>query len=523
MVLNAKVIDKIFFFICFFLIFNNIPEILQANTIGSILQDKLVFYPLILGGIYTIYLQYKCSNVFVNLNKFVLYFCIFLIVNLFSLVLGLVNYSYYGLIINGPIDQIEKLPKILAVLSQFHIQADKQVILLWWMLIRTVKNLILESIYTFGGAYMIYCWYYLDWERGMSILVRATICSTIVVCLYSIIEIFYLSGNLIATDILKAITPFFHVVLTDHGWWPPLLWKGQLRSVFAEPSYFGTYAAFAMPFLLYKFINDLSKWKYAYVIIFTFFIFCLFLTKARTGVVLFCGEIFLLMAYSVYLRNRQFFKQVLLILLCTIISFLGANFFINNIENGIMSNSITRKDVSIHVSEYMQDNVTSLASTNKRSNNARYSIMLADLKIGIDYPILGVGKNLRDAYVPDYLPQMAEGNKEIERWNLDMHKFGVLRFGFPRLSEYATRFAESGILGLLVFLCVPLFLLRQLLMRLFKSSTVYDKKIIYLFFSLSLIGILTAAIGGNINSRYCYWILLGLGFAMCSKSRNDQE
>lgn len=518
---NVKIIDRLFFLICFFLIFSNIPESLQINTIGSVLKDKLIFYPLALGGIYTIYLQYKYNNIFVNLNKFVLYFCIFLIVNLLSLIFGLINYSYYELILNGPVDQIEKLPKVLDILSQFHIQVDKQVILLSWMLIRTVKNLILESIYTFGGAYMIYCWYCFDWKRGMNILIRATICSVIVVCLYSIIEVFYLSGNLIATNILKIITPFFHVVLTDNGWWPPLLWNGQLRSIFAEPSYFGTYAAFAIPFLLYKIINDLSKWRCAYIAIFIFFTFCLFLTKARTGVVLFCGEIFLFIAYSFYLRDKQFFKQVLFVLFYASISFLGANFFINNIEGGIINNLPTGKDVSTHVSEYMKENVTSLASTNQRSNNARYSIMLADLKIGIDYPILGVGKNLRDAYVPDYLPPMAEGNKEIERWNLDMHKFGVLRFGFPRLSEYATRFAESGILGLLVFICVPLFLLKQLLMVLFNSSMINKEKMIYLFFTLSLIGILTAAIGGNINSRYCYWVLLGLGFAMCSKIKSN--
>ena len=286
---NVKIIDRLFFLICFFLIFSNIPESLQINTIGSVLKDKLIFYPLALGGIYTIYLQYKYNNIFVNLNKFVLYFCIFLIVNLLSLIFGLINYSYYELILNGPVDQIEKLPKVLDILSQFHIQVDKQVILLSWMLIRTVKNLILESIYTFGGAYMIYCWYCFDWKRGMNILIRATICSVIVVCLYSIIEVFYLSGNLIATNILKIITPFFHVVLTDNGWWPPLLWNGQLRSIFAEPSYFGTYAAFAIPFLLYKIINDLSKWRCAYIAIFIFFTFCLFLTKARTGVVLFCG------------------------------------------------------------------------------------------------------------------------------------------------------------------------------------------------------------------------------------------
>lgn len=67
--MNKKICDKLFFVICFVLIFNNIPNILQMNLIGSILADKLVFYPLIIGCIYTIYCQYKYKNVLINFNK----------------------------------------------------------------------------------------------------------------------------------------------------------------------------------------------------------------------------------------------------------------------------------------------------------------------------------------------------------------------------------------------------------------------------------------------------------------------
>lgn len=53
--MNKKIINFLFFFISFFLIFNNIPKIIQMNFLGGPVQSKLVFYPLFTGFIYTIY------------------------------------------------------------------------------------------------------------------------------------------------------------------------------------------------------------------------------------------------------------------------------------------------------------------------------------------------------------------------------------------------------------------------------------------------------------------------------------
>lgn len=64
--MNIKVRDGLFFCICFTLIFNNIPKILQMNFLGgSVLGGKLVFYPIFLGIIYTIYCHVKYKNIFV--------------------------------------------------------------------------------------------------------------------------------------------------------------------------------------------------------------------------------------------------------------------------------------------------------------------------------------------------------------------------------------------------------------------------------------------------------------------------
>lgn len=504
--MSSKIKNQLFFLICFTLIFNNIPKVLQMNFIGSVLGDKLVFYPLIIGFVYTIYCEYKYKNVLVNVDKFINYIVIYVSLIMLSSIIGLYTYPYYDLIFSGPVEQIEKLPKVLSILQSFGINIEEKTLLILWIIIRVIKGLLLETIYTFGGAYMIYCWYHNNWQQGFKILSKAIICSITVILLYSSIEIFYLAGNKTATEILAVITPFFHVVLTAHDWWPPLLWKEQLRSIFAEPSFLGIYAAFVIPFLWYKFMVNKDKYKIVYSLIITFFIFLVFLTKARTAIALFSGEVCILLLYMVYLRNKIFIKNVMLICTCIVISFISANIFISNMAN-------TKTNTEVGVEQYFEDNLGSLASTEKRSNTARYSIILANLNIGIDYPVLGVGLNLNDAYIPDYLPEMSENNHEVNMWINDQKEMGILKSGFPNLCEYSSRFSETGFIGLIIFLIPAILLLKCLIIKILDKKIKYKE--IYVFYSISFIGILAAGMSNSINVVYCYWVLLGLGYAMC--------
>lgn len=504
-----KIRDYIFFLICIALLFNNIPKIFQINFIGNVLGDKLVFYPLIIGFIYTTYYQYKYKNILIDFYKINKYIIGYFVIIMISLIIGLYSYSYYDLILDGPIEQIEKLPRVLMLLQGLGINIEEKSLLILWMIVRVIKGLLLETIYTFGGAYMIYCWYYNNWQQGFKILSKAIICSIIIILLYSSIEIFYLAGSKFATEILIVITPIFHVVM-EHDWWPPLLWKGQLRSIFAEPSYFGMYAAFAMPFLWYRIIkNENKKYEYLYIIINILFVFCLFLTKARTAVALFLIENIIFMSLIFYYQNKIVIKKGLIILICGLISFISANMFAF-VENK------SDVDFGVEVNSYIDENLGSIASTNQRSNNARYSVMIADLKIGLENPVFGEGRDLRSAYVYDNLPDMGKDNAEIKMWKEDSMEYGLLRFGVPVLSEYTSQFAETGILGVIAFLIAPVILIVKFCKKIVAKQTLDIKEwLMYITIFISLLGILIGAIAGNINSRYCYWVLLGLGYAMC--------
>lgn len=516
--MDKKILNILFLFIIISLIFNSIPKPIQMNFIGGILGNKLSFYPFVVGVVYTLYCQYKYKNVLVNSNKFLKFIAVYLVVTSFSLIIGLYTYPHYDLVLNGPVTQIEKLPKLIATLNNYGIYINEKILIAFWMIARTIKSVLLEALYTFGGAYIIFCLYYNDWKRAFKVLITAILASSVVIFGYSCIELFYLSGNEIAKEILITINPYIHIIKSDGTWWPPLLWPGQLRSIFAEPSYFGIYFAFAMPILWYVFITVKEQcYKVISFSAIIFFTFCLFLTQARTAVGLFVGEVFILFIFTAYLRNKFIFKQVSKIFVAIGTAFILSGLFINNL---LVDN---RYNID-NVEGYIESNLTSLASASHRSNGARYSIMIADLKIGLDYLLTGVGTGLRNAYIPDYLPEMAKDNGEVQMWIKNQKEKGVLRSGFPKLGEYTSRFAETGIIGLTLFLVPQFILLRKLYLKITDKSIIIDDKLPYIFFTISLIGIMASGLGDSINITYCYWVLLGLGYAMCfTKTINEES
>lgn len=117
-------------------------------------------YPLLIGFIYTAYCQWKYKDVIYKWNVFKKFIFAYLAVLLVSLAWGLFNYPYYEQILNGPADQIEKLPKVLAILQGIGISVAEKTLLEIWMFVRPIKVVLFETLYTFGIAYMIFCWYH---------------------------------------------------------------------------------------------------------------------------------------------------------------------------------------------------------------------------------------------------------------------------------------------------------------------------------------------------------------------------
>lgn len=515
--MNKKICDVIFGGMVFALIFSAIPDEIRSNFLGGASAKHLTFYPLVVGIVYTIYCQWKYKRIFMNSRSYFTFFGIYFAVSLGSTIWGLYTYPYYAEVLHGPVDQIEKLPYAAAWLRNHHIMIDEQLLAQLWMIARIMKSVFQEALWAWGGAYIIFCWYFKRVQDGVHVLLKALYAAIGCVLIYSLVDIFYLAGNETAKSILITINPYMHEIKENGTWWPPLLWtQAQLRSLFAEPSYFGIFSAFAAPMIWYSWVKAQS-WRKKTMIggIWMAWSFCLFLTQARTGVALLIGETALLILLTVLVRKQYLFRFIVMLVCVTGLSFGGAiqYIFFCNIESMQSSEKRMTAAEKSGTEVYFDKNVASLASTSQRSNGARYSIMIADFRIGMAHPLLGVGTNLRNAYIPDYLPSLAQNNGEVRMWLTNQREKGILKAGFPRLGEYTSRFAENGVLGLMIFLFPPCYLGIGLLLAMLRKKLGDEQEKMGIFLLLALVGTMAAGIGDTINITYCYWIILGLGYA----------
>lgn len=524
---GIRIRNFLFFLTIVTMIFCNIPHKIQLNFLGSIMGGKLSVYPLLLGIFVSFYRFYKLGFQVKTKDKyFFIFLLIYGLVIFCSLIHGILIYPYYQEVIKGPAEQIEKLPVVYAFLQQYKIPIRKDELFKIWMLIRPIKGAILEILWSFGTSWMIYNWYKRDWGKGVSIMRKGVLICISIILLYSILDILYLYGVWGSECILKVLNPFIHDIKSNNTWWPPLLWPGQLKSVFAEPSYFGIFAAFAMPWLWFSiYMSETCRKKVILYILFTAYAICLFLTRARTANALFWGEMFLFSIAGMYFR-KELFKHLIILVVCAVAalgisSYAITNFLPGSPERAQIIEEQQNSNKSMNISGYLEDNLGSLASSDKRSNRSRYSILKADLTIGKNHPILGVGCGLRNAYIPDYLPEEAFSSEEVQMWIKNQKENGILKSGFPLLGEYSSRLAETGILGLIVYLIPAIVLLHRLLCIIGNKTIVPKDRLPYVFFLISLLGILASGCGDSLNITCAYWILMGIGYAMCFGKRNN--
>lgn len=500
------------------IIFPNIPKFVQANFIFGSLSSRLTVYfiPLLF---FLVYLDHTVGALTNKKNLFFRYTFLYFSILSISLLVGLKNYPYYENILSGPVNQVDKLPFIYGQFSKWGVPVSEKDLLKIWMFARPIKTFLVEYLLTFVFSISIYECYKKNICQTIYRFNQAVVLSVLIVLLYSFLDLFYLGGNKFAEYLLRILNPIIHSVCDSGTWWPPLLWNNQLRSVFAEPSYFGIYMAFALPWIWKKIFEYGSRNFYAYFYwgMNFFSIYFLYLSRARTSNILLFGEIVLVSFFVMnYLSNKK--NRLLGVILCSIVAIICSVSSIN-----YFAKKSTNIKKNITVTDYLDDTVTSLANTDKRSNRSRYSIMIADFRIGLDHPILGVGIGLRNAYIPEYLPDKEHLSNETKMWIKNQKKKGIMKSGFPKLGEYTSRFAETGLIGVVLFLIPPIYLLWELFNSVRRKSKVEADSTQEIFFMISLMGILASGIGDSLNITYAYWIMLGLGYTILRKNREEQH
>lgn len=562
--MNRKFIDILFAFLVFSLPFKYIPRAFWQTFLGGPFGQDLVVYPLLIGFIYTAYCQWKYKNVVYKWDVFRKFIFAYLAVLLISLVWGLFNYPYYDQILNGPADQIEKLPRVLALLHGIGIPVAEKALLEIWMFARPVKGVLFEAFYTFGAVYMIFCWYHDRAQRAIDILLKVTTVDLVIVASYGLVDVCYQNGQMWAQNFITLTIPLLHgdvaAKFDYYQFHTHLFWDAQNRSIFLEPSYFGIYMAFAFPLLWWNIFKQTSKWKQAaLVVLFTVLSFEIFLTQSRTALAVNCAVLAIFAVLCFYHMQKRLLFLLAALCLGVVISFAGSMEFMRfgqvpsqigewtplatkwqNMQKKSHTNNINKQKEAQSVKEgitvkeqkvqpkaqaakgtagvdaqtYIDKNLKSLSGTDKKnahagSNHSRFTVQKTHILIGLEHPLFGVGTSLRQGYLRERLDRDPGG--EIQKWNKNIDKRGLLRAGFANLGDFTLRFAETGFLGLGLYLLPSLVLLLAYAKVLVKR---HERIAPFLFCSLSFIGIMSTGLGDGMNITFCYWTAMAVSFLL---------
>lgn len=539
--MNTRIRDLLFFLICIGSVFRWVP-ILEYHPIpllftlggASGFGIKMMYIPMVIGIVYTLYCYFirKDRTALVISKKITIFALIYLGLCSISLFWGIWQFPFMDQVIQGPSDQFRNMNAIKKIVNFLGLKVADANLIMWVAALRTYKNMFFEFIWQFGGVYLIYCWYRNEPRRLMKLLTAGITAVVLLEVLNSIVEWFYLAGSPLAKRILEMITPVFHPVNLNGAGSPHLLWPGQVRGTFTEPSYFGMFCAFALPFLWYEFVhNENRKVKILYGTLSLTMAFDIFLTSSRTALGIFLVEVILLFVLGLYMRNKHLLMMVCLTVAINIAGLGLGNFYMGHImapdivkivafgitDTGDLNTQNAQEVQQSTLRGYFERNLLSLTDINKRSNRSRFTIALTNIRIGLDHPFLGVGSGLRQPYITQYLKGQ-KLNGEINKWLRFQKEKGVLAQVFPNLGDYAVHFAEGGILGLISFLVIPLILLARLV-----KGVIKEKNFLSGIVLISLIGSLAVGLGDSLSILYVYWLLLGVGFALLESLKPPHE
>ncbi|WP_299412321.1 O-antigen ligase family protein [uncultured Dialister sp.] len=468
-------------------------------------------------------------------KNFIIYVSVLLGWQILCSLFGIIRYPYSDYL---TVEQFSNFQK----LSAMNLVSDNLIILFLYML-RAIKYTITENFQYIVLAFLIWHIYQKKYIQAFKDIRKIILILSIILCVYSTIELSWLKfGSDTAKWLLTIINPILYDPASGHGWWPPLLWIGRVRSLFPEPSFFGIVAVFSLPFL-WSYLVDRNYALKEYIL-FSFLIFYFTIliaaTNARTAVVITVIELFLLFISTLFVREKRYAFQVFSIIVISLCAF-GVNLINpqaliyqslhsqqsvstssqqtskgkssnptpnNKKQNNVGNSNKKGESVVNSADKYVDRTITSLVSTKKFSNNNRLAYLLADLDTIKENPIMGVGLDLKNAYIDSHIPQFAKENREVKGWHEDMLNRGIFKGGYPSLNKYADIAAETGIIGLVIFLGLDFYVLFNLLKL--KMNVVKNPIIITLF--ISMIAMFASGIS---NSNYSECIGYIIGILLC--------
>lgn len=490
------------FFLILFLPLNSIPKRFAIPGIAGDLSN----YFFILGMILLAFEYWKFE--FEIDRKAKIFFVTYIVWQLICLAHGLLIYEYNELL---TLEQIPKLEFILSKLASYGINIEELTAIKTWLFLRDSKNILLLNNTVFMMCFYIYHIYKNDFTNAFNDVRKAITCLVVLMGTYSAVELLWLKLKLpIAKSLLECVNPYLYDIVIVHGWWPPLLWPNQLRSICREPSFFGIIAVLCLP-IIWSLVLE-KKYKKICLLVVFYYTFMIAATNARTAIVLTLGELFLLCLFNLFIKSKAYLKSSCLVVVVSVLAF---GFNLVDINGLLNKNNAQPKSLS----NYVKSNITSVADTTSRSNNARFASLVANIITIQQYPVMGVGMGLKDAYIDRNLPEFAYNNYEVRNWSRYLRNEGVFKSGgYPALNKYADVAVQNGLIGLLLYLSVVGHLVINLIKK--YKFILNDYRAVMLV--IAMLGLLAAGMS-NAGFIICNGIVWGLLYCKLEEIRKVES
>lgn len=428
-----------------------------------------------------------------------------LVWGLLCTVIGIMDYPYFSQI---DLLQMDKFKNVYDTILARTNMVNELTAMKVWLFIKAVRGSVFEIINT----YLISLWIYSLYHDKAKVLLKdvsmAVVFLVFIMSAYSVIEVGYLTGNVACKNLLVKINPMYMKIASDHGWWPPLLWKGQLRSLYLEPSYLGMTAAFLFPVLCSRIFKNLN---FINLVLLNALILMIFLTKARTATLLLIGELGLFGLFLLLSSHKSTIFKGCVIFLSTVLMFGASLGILSRYTSGDQGTQME----DIGITEYVEDNMLSVKG-NKRSNSARFGNIHATLLTGMKHPLFGVGRGMQHMYIRDNLTEAESNVWEIRLWITKMKEKGPFKSGFPILNEFSGQLAQTGVIGLLLFL-TPIFYILKRFVKKPKSFT--DWNVICCF--IAYIGVIVAMLSNAVTIPY--FLMTGAMLVLLHDDKNERN
>ena len=486
-----------------------------GSFFGGAFSHEMVAWPLLVGILYSVYLQWKGESVFVYNKWIIAFICGAFLIELISIVHGSYIFPYWDLIDNSFIPEKSRVRAIILLLQEHGWFQDEEVNLHLFLGYTFIKDSLLNVLVPYGGMYMIYCWYQDDYKRAISVMEKAVMVSTLLLFGYCVIELFALWGEPFSQDVLFKLDMLLHYPEADEvdyverwlkNW---TLYAKQLRGYFTEPSFLGMYANVMASFLWYRILKDSSKWAIVCNLILGVIVV---LTSSRAAVGIYCSMLILLIVVMLYKRDRRLFLKGSVIVVSSVLAFSFGLFSIKNIivdsNKKVVDSNKYATYIKADAEGYFESNVGSITNVKARSNPARYTYAYCALKTGMEYPILGVGHKFYSAYAPNYIPEWGKSNSEVKRYLKKTREKGILAESFPVLNEYLHIFATKGIIGLVWDMLAFLFI-SWMTLKILKKSIEEKIPECVLFLEL-LLGIALWGMNIALGLFYSSWVVFAI-------------